>query len=87
MGLDEDARAAAALRSREKGRSIKERLSREGSAKELFPLKDNKPKELFPTKINSSSVGKAQMDQVSDTTVLASGMLQLSIAGRQTQAR
>ncbi|KAK3308909.1 uncharacterized protein B0T15DRAFT_572988 [Chaetomium strumarium] len=75
MGLDEDARAAAVLRSREKGRSIKERLSRKSSVKELFPLKDNKPKELFPTKVNSSSVSKAQMDQISDTTVLSSASL------------
>ncbi|KAK4242507.1 hypothetical protein C8A03DRAFT_40161 [Achaetomium macrosporum] len=75
MDFDEDARAAAALRSREKGRSIKERLSRESGAKELFPLKDNKTKELFPSKVNSGSGGKAQMDQVSDTTVLASASL------------
>ncbi|KAK4103825.1 hypothetical protein N658DRAFT_493290 [Parathielavia hyrcaniae] len=76
MDLDEDARAAAAMRSREKGRSIKERLSRGNTAKELFPSKDsNKPKELFPTKVSSSAGGKAQMDQVDDTTILASASL------------
>jgi hypothetical protein len=85
MDLDEDARAAAALRSREKGRSIKERLSsRDNSAKELFPPKDNNrpPKELFPTKVSSAAGSRAQMDQVSDTTVLASGMFRLSLAAR-----
>jgi hypothetical protein len=86
MELDEEARAAAAMRSREKGRSIKERLSRDSSAKELFPSRDsNKPKELFPSKISSSTVGKAQMDQVDDTTVLASGMLRLSVTTRLAQ--
>lgn len=82
MDLDEDARAVAALRSREKGRSIKERLARDNNGKELFPSKNNSTKELFPTKVGSSSGGKAQMDQVSDTTVLASGMLRLSLAAR-----
>ena len=75
MALDEDARAAAALRSREKGRSIKERLTRDNSAKELFPsVAKNKTKELFPTRVGSSAGSRAQMDQVNDTTVLASGM-------------
>jgi hypothetical protein len=84
MDLDEDARAAAALRSREKGRSIKERLSRHNNTtKELFPSRDtNRARELFPTKAGSSVGSRAQMDQVSDTTVLASGMLRLSLAAR-----
>ncbi|KAK4127914.1 hypothetical protein N657DRAFT_641981 [Parathielavia appendiculata] len=76
MDLDEDARAAAAMRSREKGRSMKERLTRDNSSKELLPSKDsNKTKELFPTKVSSSTGGKAQMDQVDDTTILASASL------------
>jgi hypothetical protein len=80
MDLDEDARAAAALRSREKGRSIKERLSRDNTSKELFPSKDSKrSKELFPTKVSAPAGSKAQMDQINDTTVLASGMLRLSL--------
>jgi hypothetical protein len=71
------------MRSREKGRSIKERLSRDNNAKELFPSRDSKrAKELFPTKVSSPVGGKAQMDQVADTTVLASGMLRLSLAAR-----
>jgi hypothetical protein len=86
MDLDEDARAAAAMRSREKGRSIKERLSRDNNTKELFPSRDSKrAKELFPTKVSSPVGGKAQMDQVADTTVLASGMLRLSLAARQAR--
>ncbi|KAH6636849.1 hypothetical protein F5144DRAFT_591862 [Chaetomium tenue] len=73
MDLDEDARAAAALRSREKGRSIKERLSRNNNTKELFPSRDsNRTRELFPAKAGSSVGSRAQMDQVGDTTVLAS---------------
>ncbi|KAK4147100.1 uncharacterized protein C8A04DRAFT_24894 [Dichotomopilus funicola] len=76
MDLDEDARAAAALRSREKGRSIKERLSRDNGSKELFPSKDSgRHKELFPSKLGSSLGSRAQMDQVNDTTVLASARL------------
>jgi hypothetical protein len=84
MDLDEDARAAAALRSREKGRSIKERLSRNNNTtKELFPSRDtNRARELFPTKAGSSVGSRAQMDQVNDTTVLASGMFRLSLAAR-----
>jgi hypothetical protein len=83
MDEDQDARNAAALRSRERGRSIKERLSRDSSARdsgprELFPGKDSRVKELFPMKIPSgTAVGKAQMDQVDDSTILTSGMLQL----------
>lgn len=86
MDLDEDARAVAALRSREKGRSIKERLSRDNSSKELFPPRENGTKELFPAKVGPSSSGKAQMDQVSETTVLASGMLRLSLAAAKFAA-
>jgi len=75
MALDEDARAAATLRSREKGRSIKERLTRDNSAKELFPsVAKSKTKELFPTRVSSSAGSRAQMDQINDTTVLTSGM-------------
>ncbi|KAK3684944.1 hypothetical protein B0T22DRAFT_204033 [Podospora appendiculata] len=76
MDLDEDARNAAALRSREKSRSIKDRLSKESSTRELFPAKANTVKELFPTKVSASSVGgKAQMDQVDHSAVLASAKL------------
>jgi hypothetical protein len=82
MDLDEDARAAAALRSREKGRSIRERMSKDNSAKELFPSRGSGPKELFPTKASASSGSRAQMDQISDTAVMASGMLRLSLAAR-----
>lgn len=77
---DEDARRAAAQRDREKGRSIKERLLRDTSTqdrsnRELVPAKANGTRELFPTKIASATLGsKAQMDQVDDTTILASGM-------------
>ncbi|GAB1314097.1 RRM domain-containing protein [Madurella fahalii] len=86
MDLDEDARAVAALRSRERGRSIKERLSKDNSAKELFPSKNNGVKELFPTKVGPSSGGKAQMDQVSDTAVLASAKLADRITSRLASA-
>jgi len=83
MDEDQDARDAAALRSREKGRSIKERLARDTSTRDnaprdLFPRKDSRVKELFPTKISSgTAVGKAQMDQVDDNTILTSGMFRL----------
>ncbi|KAL2137537.1 hypothetical protein VTI28DRAFT_9168 [Corynascus sepedonium] len=86
MDLDEDARAAAALRNREKGRSIKERLSRDSSAKELFPSKDvNRAKELFPSKVSSSGGSKAQMDKVHDTTVSTSGMSRSSLVAKLAQ--
>ena len=86
MDLDEDARAAAAQRSREKGRSIRERLSRDNSGRELFPSRESsKPKELFPNRVGSSAGSRAQMDQVNDTTVLASGMLRLSLAAMLAQ--
>ncbi|KAK4228245.1 hypothetical protein QBC38DRAFT_362260 [Podospora fimiseda] len=71
MDLDEDARAAAALRSRERGRSIRERLSKDSGKKELFPTKDTGTKELFPEKAGTL-VSKAQMDQVANTTVMTS---------------
>ncbi len=81
MALDEDARAAAAMRSREKGRSIRERISRENSSKELFPSRDSgKPKDLFPSRVAASMGSRAQMDQVNDTTVLSSGMLRLALS-------
>ena len=83
MALDENARAAAAMRSREKGRSLRERMARDNSAKELFPSRESSaPKELFPTKVGAAFGGKAQMDQVSDTTVLSSGMCGLSLAAQ-----
>ncbi|KAK3359797.1 hypothetical protein B0T25DRAFT_472933 [Lasiosphaeria hispida] len=81
MDEDESARVAAALRTREKGRSIQERLTKDNSTREprepreLFPTKENRVKELFPTKISSVAGSKAQMDQVDDTTVLASAKL------------
>ena len=82
MGEDDDARAAAAMRSREKGRSIKERLTKETSGRdstprELFPGKSHGTKELFPSKVSTGLGGKAQMDQVDDGTILASGMCHL----------
>lgn len=82
VGEDENARAAAALRNREKGRSIKERLTkeatnRENTPRELFPEKSHSSKELFPSKVSSGLGSKAQMDQVDDTTILASGMCRL----------
>jgi hypothetical protein len=82
MGEDDNARAAAAMRNREKGRSIKERLiketaSRENTPRELFPEKSHGSKELFPSKVSSGLGSKAQMDQVDDTTILASGMCRL----------
>ncbi|KAK3994740.1 hypothetical protein QBC44DRAFT_340627 [Cladorrhinum sp. PSN332] len=74
MDLDEDARAAAALRSRERGKSIRERLAKDNGKNELFPTKASGAKELFPDK--AGSVGsKAQMDQVTNTTVLTSAKL------------
>ncbi|KAK3899760.1 hypothetical protein C8A05DRAFT_46260 [Staphylotrichum tortipilum] len=76
MALDDDARAAAAMRSREKGRSIKERISRENSGKELFSSRDNsKPKDLFPSRVAASTGGRAQMDQVNDATVITTTSL------------
>ncbi|KAK0652888.1 hypothetical protein B0T16DRAFT_406980 [Cercophora newfieldiana] len=91
MDDDQEARNAAALRSRERGRSIKERLSRDNSARdsaprELFPRKDKSTKELFPTKIASGTVGKAQMDQVDDNTILTSAKLADRITTRPTAA-
>ncbi|KAK3499668.1 uncharacterized protein B0T23DRAFT_370450 [Neurospora hispaniola] len=79
-------RDAASLRSREKGRAIKERLARtesprdrsrdDNTTKELFPSKANKPKELFPTKVSSTIGSRAMMDQVEeDVGKLASAKL------------
>ncbi|KAK1756901.1 hypothetical protein QBC47DRAFT_421998 [Echria macrotheca] len=85
---DERARNAASLRSREKGRSLQERPSRdnsgrENSPRELFPEKTARAKELFPTKLSSgTTTGKAQMDQVDDTTILASAKLSDRITTR-----
>ncbi len=51
MEVDDYAREAAALRNREKARSMKERMVRDNAAKELFPPKEsNNVKELFPRK-------------------------------------
>jgi len=87
-------RDAASLRSREKGRAIKERLARtesgdrstgDNSTKELFPSKANKPKELFPTKVSSTIGGRAMMDQVEeDVGKLASAKLADRITTRTT---
>lgn len=83
MDMDEEARYSAALRSREKGRSIKERLSAEKRQRELFPSKvvskDTGPKELFPSKVSVLSQGKAQMDQMDENTTLSTGMFNLSL--------
>ena len=81
MDVDDEARHSAALRSREKGRSIKERLSKDHSGpRELFPTKvSTGVKELFPTKVSSLPERKAQMDQVDDNAILSSGMCQLSL--------
>lgn len=94
MDLDEERdrryRDAASLRSREKGRAIKERLARteplrdrsanDNTVKELFPSKANKPKELFPTKVASTIGSRAVMDQVEeDVGKLASGMFDISL--------
>ncbi|KAK0728236.1 hypothetical protein B0T26DRAFT_619752, partial [Lasiosphaeria miniovina] len=92
MDLDDEARTSAELRSREKGRAIRERQTRDtstrdNSVKELFPTKANAVKELFPTKLASaSSIGKAQMDQVDDSTVLASAKLADRITPRPPAA-
>jgi len=82
---DEYARESAAQRDREKGRSIRERTSRNNSTRELFPSKaaSSKTKELFPTKVASSGGGKAQMDQVADT-LLSSAKLAERITPRAT---
>lgn len=86
MDEDRHARTTTALRNREKGRSIKERLSRDtntrdNSNRELLPGKESsRVKELFPTKVSAGIAdGKAQMDQVDDNTILASGMFSLII--------
>jgi hypothetical protein len=85
MDMDNETRYNAALRSRERGRSIRERLSKDNSPKdnsprELFPNKASAPKELFPTKVSRATTGgKAQMDQVDDTTILSSGMFDLAL--------
>ncbi|KAK0719968.1 hypothetical protein B0H67DRAFT_172161 [Lasiosphaeris hirsuta] len=92
MDEDESARVAAVLRTREKGRSIQERLTKDNSTRapreprELFPAKENRVKELFPTKISSITGSKAQMDQVDDTTVLASAKLADRITPRNAAA-
>ncbi|KAM7223447.1 Protein of unknown function (DUF2414) domain containing protein [Rhypophila decipiens] len=85
MDMDDEARHSAALRSREKGRSIKERLSAENRQRELFPskavAKDSGPKELFPSKVSAPLEGKAQMDQMAEATTISSAKL----ADRVTQ--
>ncbi|KAK0735595.1 hypothetical protein B0T21DRAFT_384409 [Apiosordaria backusii] len=85
MDLDEDARAVAVQRSRERGRELRERLSRESTAKELFPSKVSAKKELFPNKAGLAVGGKAQMDQVSaSSTILASASLADRVTARPT---
>ena len=90
MDVDNTAREAAALRNREKARSMKERMIKDNGEKELFPDSKSATKELFPTKHTNrsrelfpsntpSSGSKAQMDQIRDTTkVLTSGMSRIS---------
>ena len=90
MDVDNTAREAAALRNREKARSMKERMIKDNGEKELFPDSKSATKELFPTKSTNrsrelfpsntpSSGSKAQMDQIRDTTkVLTSGMSRIS---------
>ncbi|KAK1770487.1 hypothetical protein QBC33DRAFT_555965 [Phialemonium atrogriseum] len=70
MEVDDLARdQEAATQNRDKARTIKDRLS-----------KDNRAKELFPTKLSSSAPGsKAQMDQVDEGTILSSGMSRMSL--------
>lgn len=66
---DDLARDRAAVRNREQARAVKDRLTR-----------DNAAKELFPTKVSTSVPGgKAQMDQVDTRNVLTSGMSRLSL--------
>ncbi|KAK5660123.1 hypothetical protein OQA88_13592 [Cercophora sp. LCS_1] len=76
---DEAARRADAERFREKNRSINERASRDtkdSRPRELFPEKrNNSVKELFPLKASSGPTGRAQMDQVDDTSILPSAKL------------
>ncbi|KAK4195788.1 hypothetical protein QBC40DRAFT_15721 [Triangularia verruculosa] len=85
MDLEEDRRAVAAQRSRERGRELRERLSREGTTKDLFPSKASGKKELFPEKAGAGVGGKAQMDQVSNSsTLLASASLANRITTRPT---
>ncbi|KAK1835956.1 hypothetical protein QBC39DRAFT_274148 [Podospora conica] len=90
MGEDDNARAAAAMRNREKGRSIKERLIKETgkrentTPRELFPEKAQGTKDLFPSKVSSGLGGKAQMDRVDDNTILASAKLADRITTRPT---
>ena len=82
MDPDDEERERAALRNRERGRALKDRLSKDKGVKELFPAKvagTNPTKELFPPKVASPKEGKAQMDQVDDTTVLVSGMFSISL--------
>lgn len=80
MDLEEDARAVAVQRSRERGRELRERLSRDTKAKELFPSKVTAKKELFPEKAGLAVGSKAQMDQVTNSsTILATGMSQLTL--------
>ena len=55
------------------------------SPRDLFPSKlESGPKELFPAKASGLSEGRAQMDQVTSTTVMASGTFMLFGAGFRT---
>lgn len=69
--MDDAAERSAALRNREKARSIKERITQPG----------NSSKELFPSKVSSAAGSKAQMDQIASTDRLASGMSSLGLDG------
>ncbi|KAK4657963.1 hypothetical protein QC762_202580 [Podospora pseudocomata] len=85
MDLEEDARAVAVQRSRERGRELRERLSRDTKAKELFPSKVTAKKELFPEKAGLAIGSKAQMDQVTNSsTILATASLADRITTRPT---
>jgi hypothetical protein len=80
---DGDARMDAVneVRDRGSGRSLQDRISTGNKPRELFPPKEKGAKELFPSKVSSQSVGKAQMDQVSDEVILPSGMSKLFCQG------
>ncbi|KAH8882826.1 hypothetical protein GQ53DRAFT_440169 [Thozetella sp. PMI_491] len=74
--IDGRAREDAALRNREKARSMKERMIKDNSTKELFPSRDNSIKELFPSKGSASVGSKAQMDRFrEDKTTITSARL------------
>jgi hypothetical protein len=82
-------RSRSRLRSHDRERSRARDASARNRLKAVA-LKDritsqNKAKELFPTKMSSggAATGKAQMDQVNETQVLSTGMSCLSIRGER----